>query len=493
MAGFRIEGNSSNNVAEVNASNQLKAVLETDVETNPGNVGAVRAFGENDAGSLVGTAYLKSWEISDDYRARVGVDTFLFDDGFNSTTQNTNNWAYTFATMTAAQPGAGTVNFGVVQGTTSAHGAFMRSFQYFPSITTAPVWHEASWGMFTAPLVTNEVWSCGLGLPGSAILLPTDGVWLQLTSGGLIGRLCFNGVFTDTGVLLTPGDYTVGQIYKHSIMVGNNVIEFWRDDVLLGSVTVPGGNGEPMIQGSLPAFMMKHNTGAVSNTNTMRVSNVVVTLADLATSKPWGHQMSGAGSFSGVGQNGQAQGSTCGGFGQGAIAATAAGTNTTANVTGLGGYGVMTAQATNVAAAGDMIASSYQNPAATINITGKNLYITNVRVSCMNTGAVVAVTPTSLVWGLAYGHTAVSLATAETASFATATTHAPRRIPLGMCSAAIGTVVGGSYDKEVWANLDTPICVRPGEFIATTVRFRVGTATASQEVTYTVTFAGYWE
>jgi len=486
-------GSNSAGKANVDAKFNLKATLPTSVATDADVVGCVRSFSENDDGSKTGTPYLKSPETSGDWRLRVGVDTYLFDDSFNATAQNTNNWAYTFATMTAAQPGAGTVNFGVVQGTTSAHGAMMRTFQYFPSITTAPVWHESSWGMFTAALVTNEVWACGLGLPGSAILLPTDGVWLQLTSGGLIGRLCFNGVFTDTGVLLDAADYTVGQIYKHSIMVGNNVIEFWRDDVLLGSVAVPTGNGEPMLQGSLPCFMMKYNTGAVANTNTMRASNVVVTLADIATNKPWREQMSGAGCFSGSGQNGYTQGSTSGGFSQSAIAATIAGSNTTANVTGLGGYGVMTAQATNVAAAGDMIASSYQNPAATINITGKNLFITGVRISCMNTGAVVATAPTSLVWGLAYGHTAVSLATAETASFATATTHAPRRIPLGMCTAPVGAAVGAMYDRDIVASFGTPICVRPGEFIATTVRFRVGTATASQELTYVVGFDGYWE
>lgn len=111
----------------------------------------------------------------------------------------------------------------------------------------------------------------------------------------------------------------------------------------------------------------------------------------------------------------------------------------------------------------------------------------------MNTGAVVATTPTSLVWGLAWGHTAVSLATAETASFANATTHAPRRMPLGIMHAAIGTVVGGTYDKGIDTIFSTPICVRPGEFIATTVRFRVGTATASQELTYVVGFDGYFE
>ena len=493
MAGFRIEGNTSGNVAEVNAGNQLYVTAETDVNTNPGRVGAFRAFYESDSGATTGTAYLKSPEVSDDWRLRVGVDTYLFDDSFNSAAQNTNNWAYTFATLTAAQPGAGTVNFSAVQGTTSAHGAFMRTFQYFPMTTVAPLWYEVTFGQFTAALVSGEVWSCGFGLPTAATTLPTDGVWLQLTSAGLILRQCYNGAFTDSGVIDAIGNYTVGQLYKHSVLVGNNTIEVWKEDVLLYKAGVPVGNGEPFLQGSLPFFMMKHNTGAVSNTNTMRASNICISMADIGTSKPWADQLAGGGGFSGSGQNGHTQGSTAGGFNQTAIATTAAGSNTAANVTGLGGLGVMTAQATNVAAAGDMIATSYQNPAATINITGKNLYITGVRISCMNTGAAVATTPTSLIWGLAYGHTAVSLATAETASFATATTHAPRRIPLGMCTAPVGAAVGAMYDRDIVASFGTPIVVRPGEFIATTVRFRVGTATASQELTYTVGFGGYWE
>ena len=65
---------------------------------------------QNDAGDITGAAYLKSPETSPDFRLRTGTDTALFSDTFNATTQNTNVWAYTFATLTAAQPGGGTVN-----------------------------------------------------------------------------------------------------------------------------------------------------------------------------------------------------------------------------------------------------------------------------------------------------------------------------------------------------------------------------------------------
>jgi hypothetical protein len=452
-------------------------------------------FSENDDGTHTGSPYLKSPETSPDFRLRVGVDTVLFQDVFNATTQNTNLWAYTFSTLTASQPGAGTLNFSTVQGTTSAHGAFMRTFQYFPLVNTAPLAAECYFGQFTSPLVSGEVWLFGFGLPTAATTIPTDGVFIRLTSGGLEGVIKFNGTENAT-TFATPkplADFTVGSIFKTLIVVGEREVEYWVDDVLIGEQELPVANGVPWLQGSLPIFMMKYNTGAVSNTNTMRVSRVGVSLLDVASNKPWGHIQAGQGNLINVGGNGSTMGSTAGGFSQAAIAATAAGTNTTANVTGLGGYGVMTAQATNVAAAGDMIASSYLNPAGTINITGRNLYITGVTIHCMNTGAAVALTPTSLVWGLAWGHTALSLATAETGSFVTATAHAPRRVPLGMCSAAIGTPVGGLYDRVIERGFNTPIVVRPGEYIATTVRFRVGTATASQELTYVVSFDGYAE
>ena len=62
MSGLRIEGNVSGNVAEVNDSNQIKVVPETDAAANPENVGAVRFFSENDSGEATGTPYLASPE-----------------------------------------------------------------------------------------------------------------------------------------------------------------------------------------------------------------------------------------------------------------------------------------------------------------------------------------------------------------------------------------------------------------------------------------------
>ena len=97
-------------------------------------------------------------------------------------------WAYTFATMTASQPGVGTVNFGTVQGTANSHGAFMRTFQYFP-YRDVPLSIEFTFGQFTANLTANEEWRVGLGLPSAAGTAPTDGVFSGLLLLDWLDRL----------------------------------------------------------------------------------------------------------------------------------------------------------------------------------------------------------------------------------------------------------------------------------------------------------------
>ena len=72
-------------------------------------------------------------------------------------------------------------------------------------------------------------------------------------------------------------------------------------------------------------------------------------------------------------------------------------------------------------------------------------------------------------------------------------TKGPRWLPLGQMWANVGNVIGQPYDKDIIRSFVTPICVNPGEFVAVTVRFLLGTATASQEVVGNIGFEGYWE
>lgn len=472
--------------AEVTTNAELK------VYPSAVNGASVLLYTENDSNQR------RSPRVSPNKRLRVGMDTIIFGDTFNYSAQNTNNWSYTFATMTAAQPGAGTVNFGTVQGTTAGHGAFMRSFQYIPLYGSSPIIARFTLGQFGAALIANEDFSFGFGLPSAAATLPTDGVWCQLTNAGLTLYLLYNGVTTASSVLAPNSLFTVGELVKVTIIVGERTVEVWAEndtsgDVLLGELETPISNGQPFQQASLPVFMHKRATGSVTNTNTMRVSDITVYLNDVQLPMPISHIAAAQGQLAYNGQNGSTMASTqaVGTIASGStpLPTSAAGSNTAANATGLGGTGAINA----VAGGGtDYIATSYQNPASTVTVVGRNLYITSVRISAINTGAAVATTPTTLQWSIGYGHTAVSMATAETASFATGTTKQPRRVLLGFQSAAVGAAIGTVYSPDIVMEFPTPIVVRPGEFINTHLKQAIGTATASQTITYIVNFNGYW-
>ena len=489
MAGAKIALTSTSGELQQDTNGNAKVNLPTD----SAQAGCAQFFSQNDAGTITGTPYVRSPETSVDYRLRVGIDTVLFTDSFNATTQNTSNWSYTFVTMTAAQAGAGTVNFGTVQGTAATHGAFMRSAQYFPVIGTAPLSVEITAGQFTAALAANEVWMMGLGLPTAAVTEGTDGVWLRLTTGGLIGELRYSGVTVQTAVLRTLAQLTVSELYKFAIVVGEAEVEYWLDDVLLAEQAIPITNGQPFLQASLPVFLHKYCNGVVANTNTMRVSDVTVSLLDLQTAKPWAHQMAGMGQNAAQGQNGSTMGTTA--LLPNATAATtvtgAAISQTVPIAVGLGGQAGIVAGVAGV----DGLITSYQVPAPTVNITGRNLYITGIRVDAVNIGAAVATTASVLQWSLAYGAsggTVPSLAQAESGSFTTATAKAWRRVPLGLQGWAVGAAIGAA-GSPIEMRFGTPYVVRPGEWVASVAKFLVGTATASQVIWATVTINGYFE
>jgi hypothetical protein len=494
-------GSNSAGKANVDANYNLQAVLPGNTATGVAQGGGTAAAGfaamlsEVDSGSVTGSRLVREPEVSQDYRVRVGMDTLLFSDTFNASAQNTSLWSYTFNTMTAAQPGAGTVNFGTVQGTTSAHGAFMRTFQHFPLFGTFPLAVEFHVGQFTAALTANEVWRMGLGLPAAATTAPTDGVWLEITSAGVIGSISFANTTTQTGTLLALNSLTVGDLDKFIIVVGERTIEFWRDNTLLGTLSVPNANGQPFVTTSLPVFMHKYNTGAVSNTNTMRVADVNVTLMDALTSRDWPTQLCALGQMAYQGQNGGTMGTTAL-LPNATAATTVTGTalsQTVAIATGLGGQAGITAGAAGV----DGCVTAFQSPIGSTTQTPRNLIIKGVRIDAVNIGAAVATTATVMQWSLGFGAiiaagTLPSLAQAESASFTTATAKAWRRIPLGVQSWVVGAAIGAAAE-QITINFSAPIVVHPGQWVAAVAKFIVGTATASQVIWATVAFDAYYE
>ena len=466
----KIVGSAGTNVAEVNSSNELKVV--GDKTRNSATV-----FCENDPGAVTGSPLLRSPEVSQDYRVRVGTDTVLFTDTFNATAQNTGNWKHSFSTMTMTQS-AGFLNVNAA-GTSTASGnyAYLQSWRHFPLIGTAPLAVELT-GQITAAPTANEIFMAGLGVATGAAE-PVDGVWFELSSAGLKGCLRYNSGTTEKVTLIAnPATIALNTNSKYVLVIGEREIEFWIDDVLYGTLNVPAPQGQPFITTALPVFIQKYNSALVGSSPNMivKVGDISVTLMDLATNMTWANQMASSG-LGMQGLNGGTMGSPQVQWANTALPTAAAATNTTAALGAfLGGIFQMNAPATS---ATDVIVASYQNPAGGVNQTPRTMKLRGIKVDCVNSGAAVATTVTTFAVAVAWGATNVSLATAESTSFANNTTKARRIQPIGVISFPVGAAVGAAA-TPIQFDFEAPLVINPGEFVQVIAKILVGTATASE-------------
>jgi len=431
-----------------------------------------------------GTVYLKSPETSADYRLRVGLDTILFEDNFNATIQNTSIWRHVFSTMTMTQS-SGFLNVNANSSTASGNSCSLQTHQYFPLVGTSSIYGE----IVASPVnsfLANQVFETGFFVPNGSSA-PADGVYFRITSAGIFGVINFNNVETLTSAI--PVTLTSAQNHKFTIVCSEREVEFWVDDENWTELAIPAGNSQPMLSGSMPYSISYRNSGTVSGSpvNQMKVGNVTVSLADLNTSLPFPHQQALYGMAYQT-TNGIAPAQTVQ-FSNAAEPTAAAATNTTAALgTGLGGLFKANAMASS---ATDLIISSYQVPAATVNITGRNLVITGVWADVTNQVVAVATTAFNFQCAVAFGHTAVSLATTEGASFSTATTKAPRRVPVGSLYLPVAAAVGQN-SNQIRIGFQSPIVVYPGQFVAFIVKPILGTVTATETLLFNVGFDHYW-
>lgn len=470
MAGFRIEGNTSGNVAEVNASNELKVALSN----TPANIGGVRMFSENDEASV----FLRSPETSKDYRLRVGVDTILLNSTFNAAAQNTGLWQMIATTMTATYSAAGAVlNASGI--TTLSTGAMLKSYRRLPFIGSAALYGEITC-LFTVVPVTNQVIEIGLfDVAAATTVALLDGVFFRINDGVMTGVVCNNGSETATAMTLPE----FGKMHRYVVSIGERETRFWIDDLLVGTLDTPVANGAPMASGSAPlAARVYHKAVAPLTIQQLRVAKMVASIGDFNTNKSWAAQMAGMGLMGIQGAEGMTQGSTAN-MVNSTVPATATLSNTAAGYTTLGGHFLFAAIA---GAETDYALFGYQVPVATAALTGRALHITGVSIYTANTVVAVATTATIMQWAIGIGSTAVSLATAEAAA-----TKAPRRMPLGMQTFVVGAVVG-ALGESVIANFE-PIVANAGEFVHIILRMPVGTATATEVFRGMVRIESYWE
>lgn len=495
MAGFRIEGAASNNLVEVTAANRMKMELESDAYTDPLQIGSVRAMGEVDGGMLTAVPILRPLEVDADYRARVSQDCLFDEEVFNYTAQNTGKHNLAATTMAATfTAGQFTTNSGSI--TTISTGVQLSTYAFFPCTGTTTLSLDSELAFSEQPK-TNTFVEWGIGQAGTQLIAPTDGVFFRLSSAGLQGICSYNGAEVSTGVfplLNGAGTWVYQDNKRYQFIIYQSMVEamFWVNDgtgaVALGRLPLPSGQAR-MSMGAGGQVFFKHRIvgGAASGSLQAYVGAYNVRQGGVnffSTPSTSGSRTLGA--YQGL--SGGTMGSLAN-YANSANPTAAVPTNTTAALgAGLGGQFWETA---TLAVNTDGIIQSYQVPVATVNLPGRRLVIRGVGLmSYIQT--VIAGGPFVAQWSLAFGHTAVSLATAEAA-----TTKAPRRIALPAftqvvtAAQAVSTMVsqpGGSFVDFG----DAPIFVNPGEFIQLVTK-HVGTVGTAGTIAHVVTFVYGWE
>jgi len=490
-----IVGAVSGTGADVNASRQLKIIPEVDAYTNGLNVGAVRAFGEVDAGYITGIPVLRPPEVDNDYRIRISQDLLLDEEVFNYVAQNTGKHSHTVTTMASTwTAGQFTTNSASI--TTTTTGVMLATYAFFPVTGTTTLSLDTELALSAQP-VANTFVEWGIGAPGTQTGAPVDGIFFRLNSAGLQGIASFNGSEVSTGVFSLSGGtgtwaYTNNKRYQFICYQAMTEAMFWVNDgtgaVLLGSIPLPAGSSRMSMASASQVFFKHRITGGAAG-------GVLQCSVGAYSVRQGGGNVSTTASTGGNRTLGSYQGLSGGTMGSLANYANSANptaavpTNTTAALgVGLGGQFWETV---SLAANTDGVIQSYQVPLGTVNVQGRRLCIRGVGLSSYVQTVVVG-GPYIAQYSLAFGHTTVSLATAEAV-----TAKAPRRVALPAftqavtAAQAVSTIVSQPGDSYVDFG-DAPVYVNPGEFVQLVTK-HVGTAGTTGTVAHVVLFVYGWE
>lgn len=446
-------------LAEVDASGQLKVVLPV----TGALATAVRLTDRDNAFA----------QFSDHGRQKVGQESLLFYDPIDGAVVNTNLWVQSISGLTqTVASGFQVMNGGAA--TTINSYTIATSIRTLPFLSHFPLYLHLKAKTPNTPQA-NATIELGFGTAATTAA-PTDGAFFRWASDGTFVCILNNGgVETSSGALTAP---SVNVTHTFAIFYTHNSCRFEIDSVVVATVSPPTGSASNTALTRLPAFCRVYTGGSVpAVAPQLHFTEFSVAQMDINWGKTWPEQMVGV--ARGAYQSPVTTFLQSANHANSTSPASATLSNTAAGYTTLGGRYQFAAPA---GAATDFALFGFQVPA------GYNLVVEGIRISAINTGAVVATTATILDWGIATNSSAVSLATAEVAG----TAWAPRRTPLGTMGFIIGAAIGQSAES-MDINFSSPVICEGGRFFHVIVQVPVGTATASQVIRGDVMINGYFE
>lgn len=480
MAGIKIEGGSNTaGSPNVDANYNLNVTLPT----TEAQAGYAKTAWLTEEGNITGVQKFGRVNISEDGQFMIGHVNSMMLRNFQPTSQNTGDNKYVSSTMTCTQSG-GFLNINAILSTVSGNYTTFSTWKHF-CIQGDGDLNVYAIGQLTAMPPTNQIFEVGLFVP-TAGTVPGDGAFFRVTASGVIGVISYGGSETQTNLIVTSIPANTNGEYE--ISIGQRSVEFYMNGDSIGEIPTPNSQALPYQTVSLPFTYMCRNTGTVTGGAIMKIGNDHVTQEVLNQGKPWAQQQGMQGN-SYQGQDGDTMGSNAA-YSNSALSAAAALANATAAAPNVGLGGVVLVLPT-LTSGTDGILFSYQNPAGSTIQPPKTLVVNGIT---LDAGVQVALTggPLNLVMGIAFGHTALSLATAESTSFTSGTTKMPRRVPLGVFSFPVTAAAGTGAQNDITMTFASPIVVNPGEYFAITCR-NVGTVTSAGALVMTACVDHFFE
>lgn len=480
-------GASTPNKANVNSNYQL----EVHTPTTQSQAGFVCLSSEVDSGAATNVRIVTAPSTDANFRLRTSVDQILDTELFNYAAQNTGKHSFLFTTLTCTMGANGIlVNSGNI--TTTTTGCAFWTFAQFQYDYDKPMLVEQAVS-FSAQPVANATFDIGVFQHGAANAYgPLDGVYFRVTSAGVFGVVNNNGAETTSAVFPSAAGagtfaYVNNTVYRFQILISDTSVQFFINDVCYATISNPIGLPRTFRSMALPWGFRLAFVGAAGGSFQPSVWGYTVAILGPLIAEnlgALGNRILG----SHQGLSGGTMGSLAAIANNLAAGAGAVPTNTTAALgTGLGGQFQETF---TLALNTDGIICSYQVPAGSTTVQGRRLRIHGVHIESF-VSTVLAGGPSNAIWALNYGHTAVSLATAESASLTSGTTKAPRREALG-AQTVLATQAVNTKMETIDVKFAEPIYVNPGEFVAVSKRYfgTVGTAGVIQNL---ITFDYGWE
>lgn len=482
---IKIEGSSGGYVADVNASGELEVALTTDADS----AGFAMLATESHPTQNGVTREVKPLEANDDSALRATAEEPGNWNVFSGAAVNTTLGRQGSATATITQT-AGWITLNAGNSTASGAAAVYTGYQPVECIPGSNVYWQGLVQFAQASHPANCVAEWGLAVhnagPGTGTTEPTDGVYFRVNASGVLeGIVRAGGVdVATTGAITSYATLLGASSSRYCIVsISDTVARFWIGGAVVGLINLETGAAAAPSwtqSGTLYTHVRLHNTAATASAQQVKLSRYAVRRDNVGAPTDFKIVAVTSGQHSSQGQTGETLGSTAN-YANSANPTAAVPTNTTAALgTGLGGQFWET---DTLAVTTDGIICSYQVPAATSAIPGKSLFVTSVKVASFIQTALTG-GGYNAQWSLAYGHTAVSLATTEAAA-----TKAPRRVPLGVQTVASGAAALTKLE-DVTMTFDPPICVYPGEFLAFAKK-KIGTAPSAGVVAHVVTVVGF--